>query len=219
LLLATLTGANNTAGYDFDWTLYINGDVQAASVADSALALGLVAGVVKSTVNVGQHVVTNSAIEAAVRGGYRYLLRLDDDVVFKTKRWLAKLRQLSILADDKWIISPRVYGLINPISLSTVVTAYDTQIRIAADAIGGICRFHPIELVKDYVSDVRLPMGAGDATGIARYCTAKIIPMVYAQNVRVQHALGTAVQMELDPQYFAVHDVLQHIPYIPAHRG
>jgi Predicted glycosyltransferases len=184
--------------------------------------------IVQHLENVGQHVITNEMIKYAEDNGYDYLLRVDDDIKFLTKRWLVKMLDAADKLGPTFIISPTVLGLGNPPEATEVVEKDGIAIRVLVSAIGGICRLHDVKTLTDptmaYVSDVRLPLGSGDATGIAKWAHARQAAgehcwMVYLANVRVKHALGTQGQIMEDPKYHSVHGLFQVMPYIPAWRG
>lgn len=219
LLLATINAARETAGIDFYWQIYCQIGTRAEEISKSALELGLINNVMFYYDNVGQHVATNDAILHATAQKYDYLLRLDDDVEFKTKRWLAKLVDASSTFDDEMILSPVVRGLDNPPARSSVTNVKGIDIEFLLEAIGGICRLHPMKLLlrekNPYISDVRLPLGAGDAFGIATWAKKNLIPLAYVRSINVRHAQGTKGQAEHDPTYHTDHDLFQHVPYIP----
>lgn len=163
----------------------------------------------------GQHVHFNSSLEKAVAEGYDYLVRVDDDCEFLSHRWLKKLVDVSKKVGDKMILAPIVKGLKHPPEMSQVVEVENVKLNILKDAIGGVCRLHPVKLLKehDYVSDVRLPFGSGDAVGIGRWCKDNLIPMAYVPYIRVRHS--TAKQEKEDSGHFANHSLFQKVPYIP----
>ncbi len=215
LLQNTIYAARKTAGMDFTWCIWSSGIKGAAiSVVESALATKTVQEVYHKRENIGQHVAWNEAFKLALDGDYDYFLRIDDDCEFPTKRWLAKLVRASVTFDDKFVLSPKIKGLENPPRGSQIVNIKGIPCEFLVDAIGGICRLHPTAIMKDYVSDVRKPMGSGDATGIADYCKERTIPMAYVRHIRVRHAKSTKGQQS-DSEHFSMHGVYQHIPYIP----
>lgn len=169
--------------------------------------------------NVGQHVAWNEAYSRAKAEGAKYFLRIDDDCEFLSKRWLKKLVSCSQAFGNKFIVSPTVKGLKHPPARSQICTVAGVEVEFLADAIGGVCRLHPTALLDKqdppYVADVRMPLGAGDATGIARWARECKVPMVYVRQVRVRHS--TARQEAADPTYFENHGLYQVIPYIPAY--
>lgn len=173
--------------------------------------------------NVGQHVITNSAIDVCDKGGYTYLLRLDDDIKFLTKRWLVKLTNAGDKLGDRFVTSPTISGLLHPPTVTEVVEHDGVAVKFLMDAIGGICRLHHIETLRGkdnkYISDVRQPLGFGDATGMGKWCKENNVWMVYLDHVRVKHAKGTRKQISEDKEYHQWHSLFQHIPYVPAWRG
>ena len=216
LLQETLTLGNRTAGMDFDWYVYVSGG-ECASVLKAARDTKLVYGQRIYSENVGQHVAWNDAFREAKRDRCDYLVRVDDDCEFLTKRWLRKLVDASILLDDRFILAPMVRGLKNPPQRSNKIEIKGLELWFLRDAIGGVCRLHPMDLiggVKPFVADVRKPLGSGDATGIAAWAKDNVIPFAYLNSVRVRH---TTVRQEVrDEEYFDRHDIFQHVPYIPS---
>jgi hypothetical protein len=150
-------------------------------------------------------------------GDYDFLLRLDDDCEFLSKRWLAKLIDISAAFEHTAILTPAVKGLKFPPPRGLEQEIGDYKVEFLLEAIGGICRLHPISVLTreddPYVSDVRLPLGSGDASGIGVWCQRNIIPMIWAKNVRVRHT--TKEQEEADEEHFVVHNLFQRLPYIP----
>ena len=216
LLQATIVGARRTAAHEFDWHVWNSGcSMEGKLVLETALATGAIQDIHGDGTNVGQHVAWNKAYALAKAGGYDAFLRLDDDCEFISKRWLKKLLSASAKLEDKFILAPTVRGLINPPECSAPVEVEGINLAFLEDAIGGICRLHPLPLISDFIADVRKPLGSGDATGIASYCRKKIIPMAYLRAVRIRHAKTTRTQEESDPEHFSIHQALQHIPYIP----
>lgn len=216
LLQSTISSARRTAGHEFDWIICASGcSMDAEEAIRLAFNTNQLQHIAFHKDNIGQHIAWNWAFEYAVMNGYTHFLRLDDDVEFLTKRWLKKLATASQAFDDKFCISPRIRGLKNPPLTSQPCEAHGHPVVFLFDAIGGICRWHPIELFKDFIADVRKPLGSGDATGVARYCVEKQIPMVYLHSVRVKHARTTRGQEASDPTHFSIHGIFQNIPYIP----
>lgn len=212
-LLSTLTVGRDTAKADFVWTLYTERGTLAANIGESALATRVIDCLVLWDDNKGQHVAFNEAHKRAKEAGAQFLLRIDDDVQWLTKRWLAKLLEVNEAFEGKAIISPTVQGLKFPPERSEVVEVAGIPVEFLTEAIGGVCRLHPLPVIEGYVSDVRHPLGAGDAVGMGRWCRENILPMVWAKTVRIRH--DTKWQEKDDPKHFQQHSVWQHIPYIP----
>jgi glycosyltransferase involved in cell wall biosynthesis len=222
LLLDTVTHGVDQAGHKFDWHIFVNGDCLASDIALSTCRTGLTSGVMGFPTNRGQHPPTNLAIKMAIEGDYDYLVRIDDDVEWETKRWLAKLLEVSDAFDDRAIVAPHVRGLKFPVQTSeeTFYTASGLPCKLAFDALGGICRLHPTLLLKEfpYHADTRQPMGFGDATGVARWASQNMIPMVVSQSIKIKHAKTTKGQEAEDAGHFSTHSLFQRYPWVPAWR-
>jgi len=174
-----------------------------------------------SEYNEGQHPPANRAIAKAIAEGYDCILRTDDDVEWLSKRWLAKLVEASERVGPQFVLSPRVRGLRWQPPQSQLVEIESIPVKIIdyGNPIGGICRLTPVQLLKDnpYASDVRLPMGGGDAAGVSKWIsTIKPLTLAaYCQHINIRHAKGTDQQEKDDPLHAKEHDILQHCPFIP----
>lgn len=226
MLRSTLEEGRGTAGMEFKWVVHCLTSKSFELVSNLATELKLEA--IFHSHNIGQHVITNLSIKAADDGGYDKLLRLDDDVKFLTKRWLFKLNEASDKLGPTFIVSPRVLGLNNLPDSSEVISHEGINIQVLLNAIGGICRLHYLESLTNpvfpYISDVRKPLGFGDATGIAEWCKQNLEHglrrwMAYIVDIRIKHAYGTTKQQQLDPVYHEVHNLYQVVPYIPIWDG
>lgn len=219
LLNNTLWQGKETAGTEFDWHVWVNGKCSAVAreTLKEACGKGIIDKAHYSDENVGQHIAWNAMFELAVSKGYKHFVRIDDDCQFISKRWLKKLVNFSTLVDDKFIISPVVKSLKNQPKRSSLVYVKGLPVEFLVEAIGGVCRFHPVSLLANeddpFIADARKPLGSGDATGIAAWCRRNTIPMVYYRQTRVRH--NTVNQELADPSYFHSHDLLQTVPYIP----
>lgn len=221
LFCNTVTDALNTAGMDFDLVVHYWQDHILNAVGGLCATLQKPIEAKGWDENVGQHVVMNYMLNLAKEEGYEYLLRLDDDCKFLTKRWLVKLVEAAEKLGPAFIIAPTVHGLKHPPERSDIATVSGVEVRFLIEAIGGVCRLHNVASLTDesypYVADVRGPLGFGDATGIARWCQNSPQDnkkwMVYLNQVRVKHS--TLKQEEEDEEYFKQHDLFQHLPYIP----
>lgn len=177
--------------------------------------------------NLGQHVPFNFYLDKANREGYDYLLRIDDDIEWMTQRWLVKMLDAAQALGPQFIISPTIKGLNHPPEMSQIVKVSGVDVRFLTEAIGGAVRLHPVETLVNapipYVSDVRQPLGAGDATGIVKWAKEMTtlhgwpVYCVWLAGVRVKH--GTSQQVKDDPEYHKDHKVFQHIPLIPEWPG
>lgn len=221
LFCNTVVSAIDTASMDFDlvihhWQNYIHNTVGALYNTTRANILDK-----QWKHNVGQHVIMNDMLAKAKKEGYEYLLRLDDDCKFLTKRYLVKMLDAAKSLGSAFIISPTVLGLKYPPERSDEVEVEGVKVKFLTEAIGGVCRLHNVASLTDeaypYIADIRGPLGFGDATGIAKWCHNAPKDnrkwMVYLTQVRVKHS--TMKQEEEDEAYFKQHDLFQRLPYIP----
>lgn len=227
LLLETLTRGRKTADLPFHWHVHVNGsDILAVDIVKSAHATGIIDSYTVSRYNEGQHPPGNRAL-AIAQVGYDFALRIDDDVEWLTKRWLAKLVESAdqlAKTTRHWVISPQVKGLRWQPPQAPQQEIEQVPVRIIMDApIGGICRLIPTAALREkpYVSDVRAPMGGGDATGIHEWaCKSEpIIILAYCQHIRIKHARTTDQQVADDSGHFSEHGLFQHMPYVPPWGG
>ncbi len=106
--------------------------------------------------NRGQHWGLREALRVAraMAPRYTWLLRVDDDITFETRRWLQimvnRLEWLREHAGDprrRMVASPRVAGLNNPIEpighLQQPGQPFPAE---AMEILGGACRIHPLEI-------------------------------------------------------------------------
>jgi hypothetical protein len=201
--------------------VHINGTGFAHDIVKAAEASEIVDSFSVSLDNEGQHPPTNRAIDAALEGGYDYILRIDDDCKFLTRKWLARMVEAAEKLGLGFIISPTVKGLKNPMPTSTVAHKDDIPFVFIdiGYPMGGICRMIPTQMLRDkpYVSDVRRPLGLGDAQGIGEWAAANGFYCVYLKHVRVSH--NTVEQESIDKDHFEQHALFQLIPYIAPWRA
>jgi GT2 family glycosyltransferase len=167
--------------------------------------------------NTGQHPATNAAITSALADNYYALLRVDDDCKFLTRQWLTRMIDAALTLGPQFILSPAVKGLKNPMPTSTIAHKDNIPFVLleAGVPLGGICRLIQAQTLRDYpyVSDVRKPMGLGDASGVGQWARANGLLCAYLKHVRVAH--NTARQETEDSAHFTEHSLYQHIPYLP----
>jgi glycosyltransferase involved in cell wall biosynthesis len=124
--------------------------------------------------NRGQHHATKVALDLARTQGYKWLLRLDDDVSFKTDRWLKKLinrdGELREKAPHKLpylVMVPFVTGLQNQIEPIGFLE-YGQSFRAELLPIcGGVCRLMPVKALEGYDPPMFAPKGRGDPQSLA----------------------------------------------------
>ena len=146
--------------------------------------------------NRGQHHATAFALQLAREKGYTWLLRLDDDVQPKTKRWLSKmitrLEELKALTGDQFhrlVAGPRVVGLKNPIPADGVLDKGQYFPVEVVPLLGGVCRLHPLALLEGYEPDLYAPLGRRDPERMATYLETKTMGgmQIRFPDIRVVH--------------------------------
>lgn len=148
--------------------------------------------------NRGQHWGTVGALKIARDEGYKWLLRLDDDVRPKTKRWLKKmterLQELKNLTQDeayRLVAAPKLIGLKNPLKPVGVVQKGQAFPCEVMDILGGGCRLHPVELLDGYTPNLYDPMGRGDPVGIKKHVEDRNGLLVRFPDIRIYHDTKT----------------------------
>lgn len=172
-----------TAGCWFDWMVCAGASSEAQrTILDRALNDPRKMGIqylLTWPENRGQHHAFDEALRVA-RTGYTWLLRLDDDIRPKTKKWLTRmldhLTDLKRLSGDehyRLVASPKIVGLQNPIvPEGTIEKGQKFQAEICT-LLGGACRLHPVALLDDFKPDLYAPLGRGDPQALATYLEEK----------------------------------------------
>ncbi len=214
-----------TAGVWFDWVVYLGAPSDdLLSEASTLLHDERRLGIQHLTVwpeNRGQHWATHDALEMARAEGYRWLLRLDDDITAKTQRWLkkmvARLEKLKSLVGDEFyrlVAGPRIMGLKNPIpSLGVIEKQQGFPVEIVP-VLGGACRLHPVSLLADYVAPVYSPLGRGDPQSMAAYLEGTVGGMmVRFPDIRMRHPTDE-LEAKDSPQEALVRKMARYYPYL-----
>jgi hypothetical protein len=187
-----------TAGCWFDWVVY-GGDLSPAYELELK---GLLGGtgiqyLQEWPENRGQHHAFAAALKMARESGYTWLLRLDDDVLPKTKRWL----KMMVTRLEEWkevrtedehyrlIAAPRVMGLKNPLEPMGIADKGQKWPMEVMPGLGGVCRLHPVDLLGDFEPDLYAPRGRRDPEDLADYVEQKTMGglLVRFPDIRVVH--------------------------------
>lgn len=151
--------------------------------------------------NRGQHYATNAAMKLARERGYKWILRIDDDVEFKTKRWLKRMLKRNdelkrlINADlekaDKidniFVLCPTILRLKHPVIHIGVMEkgqTYDVEILPFSS---GCLRLMPMHLMRTYVAPAYAPCGRGDPQSVADHIDAQGGLQLRFRDIRVIH--------------------------------
>lgn len=196
--------ARGTAGLWFDWLMVLSGaDEVQRGHAKNLLERSKHGGIQYAfswAENRGQHHATKIALELARSQGYKWLLRIDDDIQFRTKRWLKKmlerlevLRQLSKDKEFRLVATALVKGLKNPIQpFGDIDKGQDFPCELIEKS-GGACRLLNVAFFSKYEPWPYDPIGRGDPESIASYLVANGGMTVRFPDIRVYHP---TVQLE-----------------------
>lgn len=184
LFARTLSDMRATAGMWFDWHVYAGapGEEMRSSL-ERAVRDKRIQRADMHPHNRGQHYAFAAALDTAREEGYDFLLRLDDDIQSKTKKWLAKMveRLMAIkeAANDnlfRFVAAPYIKGLRNqlqPIGTLEKNGGYSVEIM---EILGGACRLHPMDLFRDFHPDLYAPLGRRDPETVAAFLNPEFAP-------------------------------------------
>lgn len=186
-----ILAARGTAGVWFDWYVCLG----KPSIELQQIGRGLLhepdgTGIQHLHVweaNKGQHFAFKEALDFARENGYKWILRLDDDIQFRSRNWLKKmidyLEELKALAHNdeqkgdsfyRFIASPKVVGLKNPLQPEGEIILGQKFPAEIMPILGGACRLHPVELLANYEPPLYDPIGRGDPQALARYLSGTV---------------------------------------------
>lgn len=166
--------------------------------------------------NVGQHISMNRLIDEANELNADWFLRVDEDCVFQTRNWLAKMIRIvqRHVVDYKipCVLSPYIHGLRNPPTAMADVRIgkYTCQI---VPILGGICRLMPMSHLRYWRFDERMPMGWSEASTYAKYCALTRMPMLRCPQIEVSHGESTDAQESADPSWAYESEMRKMVPY------
>jgi glycosyltransferase involved in cell wall biosynthesis len=171
--------------------------------------------------NVGQHVALAAILRIAEAEDYDFIVKVDDDLLWKTPRWLKKMlaieREVYAFSGQRCVFAPVIKGLKNPVPIAARIKLKGKIPLAVVPILGGACRLHHISFFNGYTADVRKAMGAGGDTSVAQHAGTTGVSLFYCPWVRIEHP--TRKMEEADPDYFELHDLFQILPYIPPYTG
>lgn len=213
--------ARGSSGKWFDWAVYAGETTpETVDVLRGHLRHPLGAGIQYLTVwpeNRGQHHATLEALRLARALGYEWLLRIDDDVEFKTQRWLKKMlerlhelhrlqkantetliaragvegpereRMLAHASRHRMVAGPTVKGLRQPPEVKALIELGQPYVVECVELLGGVLRLAPVPLLEGYEPDVTMPVGRGDPQQLAAYLEREQGFLVRFKDIRVGH--------------------------------
>jgi hypothetical protein len=187
-----------SAGYWFDWGVWLGAPSErAAGLAKELLERPDRTGIQYLTVwdeNRGQHHATAEAIALARARGYKWLLRIDDDMRGKTKRWLKKMLEraehIKNVGKDtryRFVFGPTIKGLRNPVPAFALLQRPKDAKAVFVQVMGGGCRLHPMGLMEDYPVPLYEALGRGDPDSLSVHIASKEGALVRFEDIRLVH--------------------------------
>lgn len=218
----TYKQARGKAGIWFDWAVFA-GSVQ-PDYAEYLQSLVAPEGLQHLTIwpeNRGQHHAWTEALELARKGEYDFILRIDDDIEFKTERWLKKmverLYDLKKRGEDKtlrFVAVPKILRLKNPIPAMGVIEKDQPYPAEVLEVTGGGVRLVPLHLLDGYAPDTKLPLRRGEPQDLHTWLVDKAMFLRFP-DIRVIH--DTAVnEADQTPEEALVHRMGVYWPYLGA---
>ena len=158
--------------------------------------------------NRGQHWATKAALDLAREKHYDWLLRIDDDITFKTKGWLRgpltpdtrgrprmgmldRAEWLKVSAGDpefRFIYGPMVNGLKYPIPPIATLEKDGQPFRAQmVELLGGALRLHSMKMLWDYEPDLYAPRGRSDPQSLKSFIQNRQAAFIRFPDIRVNH--------------------------------
>jgi glycosyltransferase involved in cell wall biosynthesis len=179
--------------------------------------------------NRGQHHATRVALDLARQQGYKWLLRLDDDLQFKTDRWLKKminrdgeLREKSPQKLPHLVMAPFVVGLNNqldPVGFLEFGQSFRAELMAM---LGGVCRLMPLKALEGYDPPLFAPKGRGDPQSLCThlrigqgFTESSKAMMVRFPDIRVVHRTNQLEGMDT-PEQAHERRMAKYWPYLGA---
>lgn len=218
----TYKQARGKAGVWFDWAVF-------AGAVDSEYGkylqdLVFPEGIQHLTIwreNRGQHHAWAGALELARKGEYDFILRIDDDIEFKTEKWLKKmidrLYDLKNRAEDKTLrfsAVPKILRLKNPLQPIGVIEKGQPYPVEVLEITGGGVRLVPLPLLEGYVPDTKLPLRRGEPQDLHTWLADKAMFLRFP-DIRVIHDTE-ANESDHTPEEALAHQMGVYWPYLGA---
>lgn len=166
--------------------------------------------------NAGQHIAHNQMLDECVRLGVDWHVRVDDDCFLSNRKWLPRLLKLQETFKERLghyvVLSPAIDGLDNPPPAFGKAEFGKENIE-QVDILGGIFRMSPMNIMRYFRWDERLPMGFGEAAQFASFCRSIKMDMMRVADMHITHGDSTQRQQVRDPIWSYEHDMLQYVPF------
>ena len=200
-------------GHTYDHWFFDNGSTDGTvEYLETLLRDKRIKSLTASATNQGLHRTMNLAHDLLLGLKYDFIMKVDNDVEFKTRHWLKKLIRAQKCLAPGSVVSPKVEGLNHPPEpfARRNIDGWSVQFL---DIIGGITRLMPRKSIADFEFNERMPLSWGGDATFANHCERNIIPMAYVTDIRVRHMDGTKGQESHNPDYFKRKEYEAYISY------
>ena len=201
------------AGAKYDYWVFDQGSTDGTlKWLNAAHEAGNIDHIVELGENKGLHIGMNTAHETLLDAGYSYIVKVDNDIKFKTAYWLKKLlRAYHSLAKGS-VVAPRIENLqFPPVPFATKrIGGFRMHFL---DIIGGQVRLMPRASIEDFRFNERMPLAWGGDATFANHCEKNSIPMVRADDIIAKHMMTDPEQTEHSPTYMKRRVFEAYIPY------
>jgi glycosyltransferase involved in cell wall biosynthesis len=194
---------HNTANYPFTHIVVDNGSSDGTVEYLKEYAKDKDVQLIINADNKGISIASNQALDWA-KGKYDIIVKVDNDAIFKTKKWLSKMVEIW-KANRKIALSCYVSGLRdNPGGAPRVV--YGTikgELVGMARHLGGITHFVDARAYDEFRWPEEETLHGNQDVEFSMYLTSQNYQMAYLENYFVNHGLdGTEGQMKKHKDYF-----------------
>jgi len=156
--------------------------------------------------NVGLATGWNQAIEYGLNGGYKWIIKIDDDAILKTKGWLGAAIEVIRWNNIPKVISPSIKGLsINkdgaPKYAKVIMNGFNVGLTYH---LGGICLVTTSDVYKLFGKfDENVPLHSHQDSIFSQTLVRKGIKFGYLEDYFINHGPdGTLAQEKEYPGYF-----------------
>lgn len=203
------------AGYPFAWYVVDQGSTDGTKEWLSKLKQKeFCVNVIDNKENVGISVGSNQAIDIISKVGYDYIVKIDNDCIIHTDKWLLKLVEM-FKYNWTMALSPRIEGLVENIGGSPRLGYGNLAGEVIGltHHIGGIFTMaHKSAYnnwrwsTKDFLHSQQDLMFTKHIKDLGYVCA-------YVESMRAEHQLGTKGQKEQYPDYFKLREDEKKIVY------
>jgi len=153
--------------------------------------------------NIGQNLAANALLDE-MGPGYDWIVRWDNDMIPRTRRFLAKLLRVGERCKEYGVIpvlTPTITKLKFPPPALRMVDMEELELEQIGIA-GGMCRAHTGKMFEDFRYNKFAPLGFGEANEMANFCEQTGVPILRVPGLEVEHLYGEDKQIEENPDEF-----------------